>query len=99
MLRHIVSWKLAAEDHELKSAQSSEIQRRLATLVPQVPSLRQLTVGADTAATAGNWDLVLIADYDDADGLAAYQTHPEHQKVAAFIRSVISDRTCVDFVL
>ena len=56
-------------------------------------------MGADTAATAGNWDLVLIADYDDADGLAAYQTHPEHQKVAAFIRSVISDRTCVDFVL
>ncbi|HUG50131.1 MAG TPA: Dabb family protein [Terrimesophilobacter sp.] len=99
MLRHVVSWKLAAEDREVKSTQSAEIQRRLATLVPLVPSIRQLTVSADTAATAGNWDLVLIADYDDADGLAAYQTHPEHQKVAAFIRSVISDRTCVDFVL
>jgi hypothetical protein len=99
MLRHVVSWKLATEDPEQKSAQSSEIQRRLATLVPLVPSIRQLTVGTDVAATAGNWDLVLIADYDDAAGLAAYQTHPEHQKVAAFIRSVISDRTCVDFVL
>jgi Stress responsive A/B Barrel Domain len=99
MLRHVVSWKLATEDPERKSAQSAEIQRRLAALVPLVPSIRQLTVGADTATTAGNWDLVLIADYDDADALADYQKHPEHQKVAAFIRSVISDRTCVDFVL
>jgi hypothetical protein len=99
MLRHIVSWKLAAEDREQKTAQSAEIQRRLSALVPLVPSIRGLAVGTDTAATAGNWDLVLVADYDDADGLAAYQTHPEHQKVAAFIRSVISDRTCVDFVL
>jgi hypothetical protein len=99
MLRHIVSWKLATDDPERKAAQSAEIQRRLAELVPLVPSIRQLTVGADTGATAGNWDLVLIADYDDANGLAAYQTHPEHQKVATFIRSVISDRTCVDFIL
>ncbi|MEO7005517.1 MAG: Dabb family protein [Terrimesophilobacter sp.] len=99
MLRHVVSWKLATGDPEQKAAQSAEIRRRLAELVPLVPSVRQLTVGGDTAVTAGNWDLVLIADYDDADGLAAYQTHPEHQKVATFIRSVISDRTCVDFVL
>ena len=98
MLRHVVSWKLATDDPERKSAQSAEIARRLTALVPLVPSIHQLTVGADTAATAGNWDLVMIADYDDAEGLAAYQTHPEHRKVAAFIRSVISDRTCVDFV-
>lgn len=99
MLRHVVSWKLATGDPERKSAQSAEIRRRLTELAPLVPSIRQLTVGEDTATTAGNWDVVLIADYDDAAGLAAYQTHPEHRKVAAFIRSVISDRTCVDFVL
>ncbi|GAB3039539.1 Dabb family protein [Parafrigoribacterium mesophilum] len=99
MLRHVVSWKLATDDPERKSAQSAEIRRRITALVPLVSSIRELTVGADTATTTGNWDLVLIADYDDADGLAAYQTHPEHRKVAAFIRSVISDRTCVDFVL
>ncbi|MEO7373881.1 MAG: Dabb family protein [Terrimesophilobacter sp.] len=99
MLRHVVSWKLATGDPQLKAAQSAEIRRKLTELVPLVPSVRKLTLGEDTATTAGNWDLVLIADYDDADGLAAYQTHPEHQKVAAFIRSVISDRTCVDFVL
>ena len=97
MLRHVVSWKLATGDPQLKAAQSAEIRRKLTELVPLVPSVRKLTLGEDTATTAGNWDLVLIADY--ADGLAAYQTHPEHQKVAAFIRSVISDRTCVDFVL
>lgn len=99
MLRHVVSWKLAADDRETKTAQTAEIRRRLDCLVPIIPEIRQLTLGADTAETAGNWDLVLVADYDDAQGLAAYQTHPEHQKVAAFIRSVISDRTCVDYQL
>jgi quinol monooxygenase YgiN len=97
MLRHIVSWKLKATDAQTKAAHAAEIRRRLDSLIPVVPHIQRLTLGIDTADTAGNWDLVLIADYQDAAALAAYQTHPEHQKVAAYIRTVIAERCCVDF--
>jgi quinol monooxygenase YgiN len=99
MLRHVVSFKLTAEDRETKAAQAAEISRRLDALVPLIPQVRQLNLGVDTGETAGNWDIVLVADYDDADALDAYQTHPEHQKVAAFIRSLASARSCVDYAV
>jgi quinol monooxygenase YgiN len=99
MLRHVVSFKLTADDREEKVAQAAEISRRLDALIPLIPEVRRLTLGVDTGETGGNWDIVLVADYDDAAALDAYQTHPEHQKVAAFIRSLASARSCVDFSL
>ena len=45
----------------------------------------------------GNWDVALVADFADRAGLDAYQTHPDHQAVAGYIRSVVSDRVAVDF--
>lgn len=99
MLRHVVSFKLTAEDRETKVAQAAEISRRLDALVALIPEVRNLTLGVDTGETAGNWDIVLIADYDDAEALDAYQTHPEHVKVATYIRSLATARNCVDFSL
>ena len=96
MLRHVVSFKLTAEDRETKVAQAAEISRRLDALVALIPEVRNLTLGVDTA---GNWDIVLIADYDNAEALDAYQTHPEHVKVATYIRSLATARNCVDFSL
>ena len=41
--------------------------------------------------------IVLDADYLDEAALAFYQTHPEHLAVAEYVRSVVSDRACIDF--
>ncbi len=38
-------------------------------------------------------------DVDDLDSLEAYQVHPAHQEVAAYIRSVVASRHAVDFVI
>ena len=46
-----------------------------------------------------NADVVLIMDVDDLDSLEAYQVHPAHQEVAAYIRSVVASRHAVDFVI
>jgi hypothetical protein len=46
-----------------------------------------------------HWDLALIVDFDDEVGLEAYQVHPEHQKVGAFIRSQVTAQASVDFLV
>ncbi|MFT2818138.1 Dabb family protein [Leifsonia sp. A12D58] len=97
-IRHVVSWQLASTDTAEKAEHARRISEELTGLVGVVPEIRALQVGADVAG-AGNWDVVLIADFDDLDAVARYQVHPEHQRAGEFIRSVVAQRSCVDFEL
>jgi hypothetical protein len=97
-IRHVVSWQLAATDPAEKAEQAARIVAGLRALVGVVPDIRSLEMGTD-AVGGGNWDVVMIADFDDVEALSRYQVHPEHQKVAGFIRSVVAARSCVDFAV
>jgi hypothetical protein len=99
LLRHVVSWKLAAEDNAAKVAAAETITAALTSLPALIPELRSLTVGSNVAYPETNWDLVLIADYDDQDGLEAYQVHPEHVAVASIIRPLVALKSSVDFLI
>lgn len=95
-LRHVVSWRLAAEDAPTKAGHAAAIVSGLRSLVGVVDDIRSLDAGTDIAG-GGNWDVVLIADFDDLDAVARYQVHPAHEKVAGYIRSVVAERMAVDF--
>ena len=94
-IRHVVSWKLAATETREKAEHAAQVVAGLGSLVGVVGEIRSLQVGADVAG-GDNWDVVLIADFDDLAALARYQVHPAHQKVATFIRSVVFHRMAVD---
>ncbi len=97
MIRHVVSWKLAATDDAERAEQVATIARGLRSLPAVIPEILSLEVGANMLNPGANFDLVLIAEYDDADALARYQAHPEHKKVASYIHSVVAERSSVDF--
>jgi hypothetical protein len=96
MIRHIVMWRLAAPDAAQREAHALGIRQRLEALRGVVAAER-IDVGIDVGATEGNWHVVLDSDFATADDLAAYQTHPQHVEAAAFIRSVVEARSCVDY--
>ena len=98
MIRHIVSWKLRAEDEAGRAAATAEITRQLTALVPLIPEILTLTVGGNVNPAA-DFDVVLVADYESLETLAVYQDHPEHQKAAAVVRELVSARAAVDFVV
>lgn len=95
-LRHIVAWKLASDDADERAAQARKIADDLGALRGIVPSIIDITVGPDVVG-GGNWDVALVADFADQAGLDAYQTHPDHQAVVGYVRSVVRDRVAVDF--
>ncbi|WP_405373841.1 MULTISPECIES: Dabb family protein [unclassified Microbacterium] len=97
MIRHVVAWKLAADDADTRAEHAAEITRLITGLVGVVPSIRQLSIGPNVAFPDTNADVALVADFDDLDGLDAYQVHPAHQDVVAYVRSVVSGRLAVDF--
>ncbi|SDQ26387.1 Dabb family protein [Microbacterium sp. cf332] len=96
-IRHVVAWKLAAQDVETRAEHAAEVSRRIQGLVGVVPSIRALSIGPNTAYPEVNGDVAVVADFDDLAGLDEYQVHPAHQEVAAYVRSVVADRIAVDF--
>ncbi len=95
-IRHIVTWGMAADDPAVRAEHAAEVAARLRALDGVVESIRALTVGVNVLDIPGNADVALVADFDDAAGLAAYQTHPAHEAVVGFIRSVTGSRSAVD---
>lgn len=99
MIRHVVSWKLAEKDAQVRAEQAAEVARRLNALMGVVPELRAVSAGANVAHPDDNWDVTLVADVDSLDALEAYQVHPAHKEVGAYIKSVVESRVAVDFEL
>ena len=62
-----------------------------------MPSLRSMEVGIDFMGSERSYDLVLIATFDDEAGLAAYDKHPSHEEVRAFIRAHRTGTVSVDY--
>ena len=93
MLTHIVLFKL----QEPTDANADALCTRLRSLEGKVPSLRGLEAGKDVIRSERSFDVALITRFDDLDGLEAYQIHPDHQQVLAYVRRVVSEARAVDF--
>ena len=48
-------------------------------------------------ALESNYTIALICDFDDIEGLNAYQVHPAHVEFAKFIGTVKTERACIDY--
>lgn len=101
MIRHIVMWKLKEFSTEAeKQSVISTIKSKLMSLKGKVPSLKAIEVGSNAPEAAPtNWDVALVTDFETIEGLNEYQVHPEHVKVATYIREQVASRSCVDYEL
>lgn len=97
MIRHIVLFKLAAEDEAQRRDDAHGIAERLEALETQIAGIQSIRVDRDLGLVEGHWDVALISEHDDNAALEAYQVHPAHKDVFGFISSVISDRAVVDY--
>ena len=98
-IRHIVMWKLAAEDAATRASDAAEIASRLGALVGVIEDIQSLTVSTNVAYPEQNSDVVLVADYADLEAIDHYQKHPAHVEAASFVRSVVSSRASIDYPL
>ena len=91
MIRHVVMWKLK------NPADATEFKARLDLCSHLVPGTVEFEVGIRSDAREANVDVVLISTFTDAAALAAYQNHPQHQAVSAFLGTLRESRTVLDF--
>lgn len=98
MIRHIVMWKLTAEDAAGKASSVAAIAGALEPLI-HLDGISALKVHANELGIDGNWDATLIGDYDSEEALRAYLVHPEHVAAVAVVRQHTSARAALDFTV
>lgn len=98
-LHHIVMWRLKEEAlGKTRAANAKEFKRQLEALIPIIDDIIELRVGIDSEeAPEGNFDVVLESVFKDFNALSRYQKHPDHEKVVAFAKQIVAERTCVDY--
>ncbi len=98
MIKHIVMWTLkdSAEGAD-KAANAAKMKALLEALPGLIPVIRELEVGTDVFAATPACDIILYTAFDSRADLDAYQVHPEHQKVVAFVKQVVASRSVVDY--
>ncbi len=100
MIKHIVMWKLKPQAEGADApANARRMKAELEGLRGRIPGLRSLEVGVDVERSSAAYDVVLVAELESPAALAAYQAHPEHAKVAAFIGKVRQERAVVDYLV
>ena len=98
MVKHIVAWRLKDSAGGNDKATNARLVRdKLEALRGRIPGLLRLEVGLDFSGTDASADLVLVTEFASRADLAAYQVHPAHQAVVAFVREVVAERRFVDY--
>lgn len=99
MIRHIVMFELLEQAQgKTKKENTLKAKEMAEGLRTKVPSLRKydVVINSDDADPT-NYDIALICDFDNMDGLSEYQNHPDHKAFGAFIKQVRKSRACIDF--
>jgi hypothetical protein len=100
MIRHMVMWRLHDQAQGAdKAANLAKAKDVLLSCAQVVPGIRTFEVATATPGMDCTHDLVLHMLVDDAQVLAAYQKHPQHQAIKPFMQAVVLERCCMDFTL
>ena len=99
MIKHIVMFKLKSTENGKSAMENArEAQERAEKLKDLIPTLEEMKVVCNSQeADQGNYELALICDFKDMEGLNAYQVHPEHLKFGEFISQIRESRACIDY--
>lgn len=93
MFRHVV---MVSFTEDATDEQKQNLRDGLARMPEQIPEVRAYRFGDDAGISPDNFDLVVVADFDDHESFLSYRDHPAHQKlVVDLLRPIISRRAAV----
>lgn len=91
MIRHVVMWKFKPDTQE----EMEQFLTGLQGLYGVIPQIRAQQVGVN--CVEGNYDAVLISDFDSLEDLETYKKDPRHVAVSALCKAIRTDRVAVDY--
>jgi hypothetical protein len=97
VLRHVVMFKW---NEDVDDAHVAAVAAALDGLVDQIPEIRRYEHGPDVGVNDGNFDYVVVGDFDSVDNYLVYRDHPVHRAfIADLIAGRVADRAAVQYVV
>jgi len=80
-----------------KNGLISKIKQDLEGLKRAIPEIKVMELGKDFNELPVSYDVALYSEFESKEDLEIYQKHPEHVKVAQFIRQIRTDVALADY--
>ena len=93
MIKHVVMWRFKQEN---KKANMQKARELLLALPAMIPEIKKMNVYFDALGKDAAMDVMLEVELESAEALGVYAVHPEHVKVAGFIKTVVESRVVLD---
>lgn len=99
MIKHIVMFKLKEEANGKTAQENLEgALELLKNFEQEIPSLVHFEARTNSAeAPESNYELALVCDFNNIEGLNEYQVHPVHKNFGSYITPVRESRACIDY--
>lgn len=101
MIRHIVLFKFReTANGKTKAENLQEAKARMMALGDVIPEFTRFSVSLGTEGAApGNYDYILVSDFDSLEQLETYQRHPAHVAFGQFVKELREPdgRACIDY--
>ena len=91
MIRHIVMWKFRPGTE----AEQKQFLDGLRSLQGVIPQLLKSEVAVNVGE--GNYDAVLVSEFESLEARDTYKNDPRHKAVSALCKSIRTDRVAVDY--
>lgn len=99
MVKHVLCWKLKEHaEGRSKSENAKLMAEKLMSLKDKIKEVKGIEVGInDQRSTEENFDVVMISEFENFEDLRIYIKHPEHMKIAEFVKNIREIRAAVDY--
>lgn len=99
MIRHIVWWTIKDGVEGRSALENAQYLEELgAGLMGKIDALKAIEFSIKFLSTSTqDAQFLLQSTHDDAEGLAAYLSHPEHEKYGIELRKIVSGRHSIDY--
>lgn len=91
MIRHIVMWKFRPGTER----EQEQFLSGLRNLQGVIPELLRSEVAVNVGE--GNYDAVLVSEFESLETLEIYKNDPRHKAVSALCKAIREDRVAVDY--
>lgn len=98
VIKHILLFKIKdGVEGRSKTESIAQAKVMLENLNGKIPGLIKIEVGTDFSASSDSTDMAIYSEFESREALSVYATHPEHQAVLPFVRSILSERRLIDY--
>jgi len=95
VIKHIVMWSLKEELDKVET--SKKVKKLLEGLKEKINEIVEIEVGINYNSSEMAYDIALYSTFKTKEDLQSYQTNPHHIEAGGYIKSVVKERTVVDY--